>query len=974
MRTFRVLVQLSVVLAAVTIGAFLAGKDSETAVAGGNWDAVWDVTISGSTAVNGAGDAAITYNIPGTSMNSGSQITLSAALSCIATMPDYSGPAVICPTGGAPALGDVAGVLTATSILGLANSACNQPINVNFILMMATVDNTDTGPGGPGNHVIIPSNPWEAETLGGILEPFRKDVNTVALNNVDNPPVGSGGDTVGAAGFGSAISADNGIPAHVDLYPSYLNKIFDPDGPGGVAPLQPISRYSSSFVVANTAVILTFNQYTAAQLAAFAPPHPLADVSGAEIGYSSISTLQDTTQPASPTTITDFCAPLTLTANVYAITKINPCAGVVGPPCDTDAAINTPLPGLNTPRARGANPSVAGTHFYGGLQMSYRDTDGDGYENPLDTCMYNANTDNPKNTSGTDADQLDPICDPDDVTPAPNYDGDVAQNGSSAWDNGGDNCPLMANKTNEQEELDDTLSHASRRPRGGPGDDYTGNECDATENAFCNDLLNNDVAGDDALVNDGCPQVAYFAEAGADCADAVDDETENPLTGGDDDDTVNDGCPAAGANGPERDAATCDGATDNDQPIIDQATGPDGLVNDGCPVFGAGAGGGAESVCAAGDAIDNDNDGWVNDGCPVVAVSENGFCTDGLDNDADTVVNDGCPAGPAATGPGLLTEGMLPAHADCADPDDDDGDGAYNDGCPQWGPGEFGCLNAVDEDGDTVVNEGCAPSSRVLNGHYHTIHNLVALCYGGTDIDGDGYCNVATTDPLDDPDDLDGAKTPEHYARHRSLPVAHSGSGSAPGTEPIDSVTNALTSVCFDGIDNDGDTNVDLRQPDGGDALLLWDCAPTGAAQLGTTDADGDGTTDRREVFIGTDALGRCERGGPTVGNVASSDFPDDLSGNTPPNSLDKINVIDISRLSNTFGGTGPTITPAGKTPYIRRVDLEPGPPTFAVGSAAWIGLPDFSAMSGRLPAMYSGAVRSFNRVAVCSAHPLLND
>jgi len=849
----------------------------------------------------------------------------------------------------------------------VANGVCNTPVAVNNTLLNATTDN---------------SLPNEYGYSLGSMQQYRPDGN------------------------------GNGLPYHADRYPHFLNLVFDPDrvgdlnndgdhfdtvngvveNPGAsrldwygaVEPLRPVARYSGSFIVASEPTLLQFVVFAPGALSAFAPPHNYSDLGDPALGYAMIPILNDPTAPPAVSDITDTCSPNTTRVQLYGKTRNNPC--LAGSSCTTEAEINSPAvqagdvgagPCTSTDTSgceRYRNPSTAGTHFFYTYQVSQRDLDTDGYENSLDSCPYQLNVHNPRTGAGGDGDMLDSACDPGPGTTISDQDGDN-------WSNALDNCPLVPNGSQTESELITPRNIAA--PRGGPRSDGLGDECDINENADCSFALDDD---GDTKVNDGCPQVAFFSEASVSgaCNDAIDAADENPSVAGnqDDDDVVNDGCPAVG--NPERDAATCDGSTDNDAAIGVAATGPDGLVNDGCPVIPQGAGGGAESVCGGGDAIDHDNDGWVNDGCAVVGVSENGFCTDAIDNDADTVVSDGCPGGPAAAGPGLLVEGVLPPHADCADQDDDDGDGAHNDGCPQWGPGEYGCLNAVDDDGDTVVNEGCASSANVANGHYHTIFNLVAKCIGGIDADGDGWCNlVGSNQALDDPDDLNATRTPEHYARQRAMPIAHSGSGSTVGSEPIDSniASGPIAAVCFDGIDNDGDGSTDLFEPDGPDNTAggdgsasgnLWDCAPR-STDLSGTDTDGDGTTDRAEIFIGTDALGRCERGGAAVGNVASGDWPDDISGNTPPDSLDKINVVDVNLL-NSYSGSGPTVTPPGKLPYVRRVDLAPGPASFSPAAAAWIGLPDIQTMSGRLPPMFSGAVKSFNRQAVCSAHPRYGD
>jgi len=113
----------------------------------------------------------------------------------------------------------------------------------------------------------------------------------------------------------------------------------------------------------------------------------------------------------------------------------------------------------------------------------------------------------------------------------------------------------------------------------------------------------------DTLVNDGCP--GQVPETGTQCANATNDEDNDPTTAGTQlDGFVNDGCPAVGAA-----ETICTGNVDDDG---------DTKVNDGCP------GQVPETVCTgAVDEEDNDPttagiqlDGFVNDGCPDVGVSE----------------------------------------------------------------------------------------------------------------------------------------------------------------------------------------------------------------------------------------------------------------------------------------------------------------------------------------------------------------
>ncbi len=934
---------------AVFAAALLTSDVSPAALASGNFAPTSTLTLSSSAASANA-DIVTTSTNPGGDLVGGA-IPASPPGVCVAASPPGAGA---CTGGAQPEVGDVAGTVSSNTGLGILNSPCSPPaFNNDFVLLMATTDNS-------AGNLIYPSQAWENGPENS-LGPLRDDVNTVSPDSDPGAP-----NTTGSAGPGSAVSPMNGLPAHVDLYPAYLNDVFDPDGPGGAAPIVPLARYSGSIIVSTLAIVISVPVFSPGALGGFAAPNPLADIADPALGYAAIPVLNNPNGTPAPSPITDLCTPTSITTNLFGITHTNSCK-VTPASCPSDVAINSPSSGgAPTGRARYANPATAGTHLFFSLSTSARDLDLDGLENSLDTCPYTATPGyNPRVSdlvNDADSDMLPgggPAggCDP---TPATNtnsgdHDGD-------GWLNAGDNCPLVYNPSNNEDETleEDRVS----RPRGGSASDSLGNECDVSENADCYDAVDDD---GDTLVNDGCPQIASFPESGVGgCGDVIDANDEDPSpTFSTDDEVINDGCPTAGT-APEINA-TCLNATDDD--------GPDGLVNDGCPVTGTGAGGGAETACA-GDSTDSDSDGWTNDGCaanPAGTASENGFCTDAIDNDADTVINDGCPGGPAAAGPGLLVEGVLPVHADCADPDDDDGDGTVNDGCPQYGPSETGCLAAFDDDADTVVNEGCPSSSRVANGHYHTALNEHPQCIGGTD--GDGWCDLAGTNlVLDDPDDGNAARTPEHYARHRAFFVAHSGSGNAPPQrEPA--------GVCFDGVDNDGDTFTDLQEPDGPDntgggdgstSSNLWDCAPRAADRAGA-DTDGDGTSDKAEIFIGTDALGRCERGGPIgTGLLASGDWPPDISAVTVPSSRDRVNIGDSSLLNNDWSGSGPTVTPPGNSLYIQRVDLVPGPASFAPTVASWIGLPDLQAMFNTLPPMFSGAVYTKGRL--CSSHPLLND
>ncbi|MCJ7510191.1 MAG: thrombospondin type 3 repeat-containing protein [Dehalococcoidia bacterium] len=118
----------------------------------------------------------------------------------------------------------------------------------------------------------------------------------------------------------------------------------------------------------------------------------------------------------------------------------------------------------------------------------------------------------------------------------------------------------------------------------------------------------------DGAVNDGCP--GQVAETGTMCANATDDEDNDPTTAGIQyDGVVNDGCPAVVAA-----ETICTGAVDDDG---------DTKVNDGCPGQVAETIGTVNQCDDATDDEDNDPttpliqlDGVVNDGCPDVDASE----------------------------------------------------------------------------------------------------------------------------------------------------------------------------------------------------------------------------------------------------------------------------------------------------------------------------------------------------------------
>ena len=301
---------------------------------------------------------------------------------------------------------------------------------------------------------------------------------------------------------------------------------------------------------------------------------------------------------------------------------------------------------------------------------------------------------------------------------------------------------------------------------------------------------------------------------------------------------------------------------------------------------------------------------------------------------------------------------------------DSDGDGWQNrgDNCPQ---------NANPSNSDDELNQAYAVAARRggsksdnigdacdsqtgwANGGFSTSLSVIPECIGGTDADNDGWCNTAGGGLPADPNDGTPFRVPEDYNVFMPFGIAHSGSGSPPSRQPVQ--------LCDDGIDNDGDTLIDLLdsgcRPVGLPSHPGYPtCPSTGCPGI---DTDGDGFTDEAEIFIGTDALGRCEAG---ASPARSTDWPIDTLSGGIPNSTDKMNVIDIVSFVAPIRRLD---TSPGNPNYDRRFDLAPGPGLFP----SWINIADVTAMiagASGYPPMFNG-LRSFN-LTTCSAHPIYGD
>ena len=264
-------------------------------------------------------------------------------------------------------IGASVGTLTSDATLGLINSPCNQAVPVEFDLLNASIDRSDT--------VSF------EDTTDSLTADFAED------------------------------NDGNGIDDAIDHYPDFNNRIVDE---------QPIRRSAGITLVAGTPVLVQF--------LIFAPGTEISEEidSDEDLGYPSVTLLQNAGDPdvvPQPSIITDFCTPLTV-LNLE-----------LGETADGDPIM--------------VNPQ-SGTYTFTAIAAGLRDSDGDGYENTLDTCALNTNVGSPRIPldGDLDADGLDAACDPDD--------GDVdSDEDADGYPNRQDNCPLDANGEAEDNQADE---------------------------------------------------------------------------------------------------------------------------------------------------------------------------------------------------------------------------------------------------------------------------------------------------------------------------------------------------------------------------------------------------------------------------------------------------------------------------------------------------------------------------------------
>ena len=340
---------------------------------------------------------------------------------------------------------------------------------------------------------------------------------------------------------------------------------------------------------------------------------------------------------------------------------------------------------------------------------------------------------------------------------------------------------------------------------------------------------------------------------------------------GDPEGVNNPASPVSGLCSPLTNLSTVFGVSqDNPDTLADEG----GFVSLRTPPAGAGIAGTQTHLVPAFSigSRDADDDGKenANDKCPLVADSTDFRTADTTnDTDADGIPNVCDPTPDENTGLG-----------------DHDGDGFANrlDNCPtvsnpiqeESEPGSAPDGN----EGQDSIGDACDDNPTTPDGHYHATFTFDAFCVSGTDSDGDGFCDA--TETLLGSNTGAAGSTPEHIALHFPLPLNDA------NAEPIPPATSGVAQPCTDGIDNDGDGQVDEADSD---------CA-------GTSDIDGDGFDENSELFSGTDPRYDCP-----VFSGHDAWAPD-------VNNDGRVTIADVLLLKTPFGSQ------SGQPNYTARADF----------------------------------------------------
>ena len=213
----------------------------------------------------------------------------------------------------------------------------------------------------------------------------------------------------------------NTLPDAVDKFPDFITRMY----PG----LTPRFRQFGQASVAGSPVSLNFVLFE---------PGSTLPVLGAldpALGYPSVTVLNNNGDPgaiAAPGAITDFCTPLSTNITTFGVTKDNPTTSAD----ESGATIQK-------------NPATGDTYTFTARSISQYDADDDNIENGLDTCPYDVNVGDytVAGSGDQDNDGIDDACDP---TPTET----LVDQDDDAYTNRGDNCPLVANGTDPDNQND----------------------------------------------------------------------------------------------------------------------------------------------------------------------------------------------------------------------------------------------------------------------------------------------------------------------------------------------------------------------------------------------------------------------------------------------------------------------------------------------------------------------------------------
>ena len=233
----------------------------------------------------------------------------------------------------------------------------------------------------------------------------------------------------------------NNLPDAVDKYPDFLTRML----PG----VTPRARFFGQASVAGSAVSMNFVVLEPGATI------PVLGALDATWGYPSVSILNNNGDPgatAAPGAITDFCTPLSTTIKTFGKSLDNDATSVD----ESGATIQT-------------NPANGGTYTFRSRNVSQYDADDDNIENGLDTCPYAVNVGDyaVAGSGDQDNDGIDDVCDPTPTETKVDEDDD-------AYTNRGDNCPLVANgvdpdnqKDQDADSIGDACDQNPTTPDGG---------------------------------------------------------------------------------------------------------------------------------------------------------------------------------------------------------------------------------------------------------------------------------------------------------------------------------------------------------------------------------------------------------------------------------------------------------------------------------------------------------------------------